>query len=85
MVEKKRHKKASVDTTDFAKKADLASLKSEVNKLDMDELQTAPIDLSNLSNVVDEVAKETVYEELTEKVNDIHVIDTIKLVTKAWW
>lgn len=83
MVEKKRHKKASVDTTDLAKKADLASLKSEVNKLDMDELQTAPIDLSNLSNVVDEVAKETVYEELTEKVNDIHVIDTIKLVTKA--
>lgn len=83
MVEKKRHKKASVDATDFAKKADLASLKSEVNKLDMDELQTAPIDLSNLSNVVDEVAKETVYEELTEKVNDIYVIDTIKLVTKA--
>ena len=34
------------------KKADLASLKSEIDKLDIDELETIPVDLSKLSNVV---------------------------------
>ena len=33
------------------KKADLASLKSENDKLDIDELETIPVDLSKLSNV----------------------------------
>ena len=33
------------------KKADLASLKSEIDKLDIDELETIPVDLSKLSNV----------------------------------
>ena len=47
-----------VDTSDFAKKADLASLKSEVNELDVDRLETISNDLSNLSNIIDkDVAK----------------------------
>ena len=34
------------------KKADLVSLKSKIDKLDIDELETIPVDLSKLSNVV---------------------------------
>ena len=62
MVETKQRKKAT--SIDFATKADLATLKSEVDKLDMDEFETIPTDLSKLSNVVDDVVKDTVYEDL---------------------
>ena len=34
-----------VDTSKFAKKVDLANLKSEVDKLDIGKLHTAPVDL----------------------------------------
>ena len=34
---------AGVDTSKFAKKVDLASLKSEVNELDIDKLETTPV------------------------------------------
>ena len=47
----------SVDTSDFAEKGDLASLKSEVDKLDIDDLETFVTDLNKLSNVVDDVVK----------------------------
>ena len=41
-----------VDTSTFALKANLANLKTEVNKLDIDKLAPVPIDLSKLSDVV---------------------------------
>ena len=41
-----------VDTSSFALKINLASLKTEVNKLDIDKLATVPIDLSKMSDVV---------------------------------
>ena len=41
-----------VDTSNFALKTNLSSLKTEVDKLDIDKLATVPIDLSKLSNVV---------------------------------
>ena len=41
-----------VDTSSFALKTNLASLKTEVDKLDIDKLATVPVDLSNLSDVV---------------------------------
>ena len=41
-----------VDTSSFALKSILASLKTEVDKLDFDKLVLAPIDLSKLSDVV---------------------------------
>ena len=41
-----------VDTSKFAKKADLANLKSDVDKLDINELKNVPNDLSNLKNKV---------------------------------
>ena len=41
-----------VDTSSFALKSSLASLKTEVDKLDIDKLVPVPVDLSKLSDVV---------------------------------
>ena len=41
-----------VDTSSFALTTNLASLKTEVDKLDIDKLVTVPVDLSKLSDVV---------------------------------
>ena len=41
-----------VDTSSFTLKTNLANLKTEVDKLDIDKLATVPVDLSKLSNVV---------------------------------
>ena len=41
-----------VDTSSFALKTNLASLKTEVDKLDIDKLAPVPVDLSKLSAVV---------------------------------
>ena len=41
-----------VDTSSFALKTNLASLKTEFDKLDIDKLVPIPADLSKLSNVV---------------------------------
>ena len=40
------------DTSNFALKTILASLKTEVNKLDIDKLVPIPVDLSKLSDLV---------------------------------
>ena len=58
-----------VDVSEFAKKTDLASLKPKIDKLDIDELEIFPVDISKLSNVVkNEVVKKTLYDELVKKV-----------------
>ena len=41
-----------VDTSKLVVKSDLASLKTEIDKTDVDKLKTVPVDLSKLSNVV---------------------------------
>ena len=41
-----------IDTSSFALKTNLANLKSEVDKLDIDKLVPVPTDLSKLSNIV---------------------------------
>ena len=41
-----------VDVSSFASKPNLASLKTEVDKLDIDKLVPVPNDLAKLSNVV---------------------------------
>ena len=38
----------AVDTSDFAKKTDLANLKSDVDKLDIDTLKNVPSNFSYL-------------------------------------
>ena len=63
---------AVVDASDFTDKADLANLKSEINKLDNGKLKPTPVDLSNLSNVVKaELIKKTVYKESVKKIKTI--------------
>ena len=47
-----------VDTSSFALKTNFDNLKTEVDKLDIDKLVPVPVDLSKLSNVVNnEVVK----------------------------
>ena len=46
-------KVTGVDTSKFAKKVDLASLKSEIDKLDIGKLETTPADSERLNDVVD--------------------------------
>ena len=63
-----------VDTSGFALKTNLASLKTEVDKLDINKLVTVLVDLSKLSNVVEnEVVKKTAYNKLVTKVNNIDI------------
>ena len=63
---------AKVDTSNLAGRSDLASLTPEVDKIDTDKRKTVPVDLSKLSNVVDNVVKKIVYEKLVTKVNAIN-------------
>ena len=58
-----------IDTSKLATKSDLLSLKAEVDKLDIEILVPAPVDLSKLSDAVKtDVVKEAVYDKLVEKV-----------------
>ena len=51
-----------VDVSSYATKTNLASLKTEVDKIDADKLKTVPADLAKLSNVVkNDVVKKTDY------------------------
>ena len=51
-----------VDVSSFASKTNLAALKTEVDKIDVDKLKTTPTDLTKLSNVVkNDVVKKTDY------------------------
>ena len=70
-----------VDTSSFALKTNLSSLKTKVDKLDIDKLVPVPTDLSKLSNVVkNDVVKKTAYNKLIAKVDNI---DTNDLVLKT--
>ena len=70
-----------VDTSTFALK-NLASLKTEVDKLDIDKLVPVPVDMSKLSDwiVKNDVVKKPIYDRLVENVNKI---DTSGFVLKA--
>ena len=70
-----------VDTSSFALKTNLASLKTEADKLDIDKLAPVPVDLSKQIDVVkNDVVKKTVYDKLVAKVNSI---DTNRFVLKT--
>ena len=61
-----------VDTLSFALKANLANLKTEVDKLDFNKLVPVPVDLSKLSDVVkNDVVKKIANDKLVTKVNSI--------------
>ena len=70
-----------VDTSSFALKTNLASLKTEADKLDIDKLVPVPVDLSKLSDIVkNDVVKKNVYDKLVAKVDNI---DTNEFVLKT--
>ena len=70
-----------VDISSFALKSNLASLKTKVDKLDIDKLTHVPNDLAKLSNVVkNDVVKKIEYDKLVEKVGNI---DTTGFVLKT--
>ena len=51
-----------VDVSSYATKTILAALKSEVDKIDVDELETTPTDLAKLTNAVEnDLVKKTDY------------------------
>ena len=69
-----------VDTSSFALKTNLASLKTKVDKLDIDKLAPVPVDLSKLSDVLKhDVVKKDEYDKLVAKVNNI---DTSEFVLR---
>ena len=58
---------AHVDVSSFALKSNLASLKTKVDKLDIDKLVPIPVDLSKLSDLVkNDVVKKTLYDKVVE-------------------
>ena len=70
-----------VDTSSFALKTNLASLKTEVDQLDIDKLVPVTVDLSKLSDVVkNDVVKKGVNDKLVAKVDSI---DTSGFVLKT--
>ena len=72
-----------VDTSSFALKTNLANLKIEVDKLDVDKLAPVPADLSKLSNVVNnEVFKKTEYDAKIKNIED-KIPDISTLATKV--
>ena len=62
-----------VDTSKFAKKADLAHLKSDVDKWDIDKLKNVPSNLNNLKNEIDklDVDKSVAVSVYLSKLSDI--------------
>ena len=51
-----------VDVSSFASTTNLAALKSEVDKIDVDKLKTALVDLAKLTNAIEnDLVKKTVY------------------------
>ena len=68
-----------VDSSSFALKSNLASLKTEVDELYVDKLVPVPVDVSKLSDVVKNDVNKTVYDKLVTKVNSI---DTSGFVLK---
>ena len=72
---------AEYNVGSFASKTNVASLKTEVDKLDIGKLKVVPTDLSKLSNVVkNDVVKKTEYNKLVGKVDNI---DTKNFVLKT--
>ena len=77
------------DVSSFASKTDLAALKTEVDKIDVDKLKTTPADLAILSNVVkNDVVKKTDYNtKVTSIENQIagvtkNTLDNLADITK---
>ena len=63
---------------------DLATVKSEIDVLDIDNLETVPVDLSKVSDEAkNDVVEKVVYNEFVKKFNVVDASDFIKLVKKV--
>ena len=78
-----------VDVSSYATKTNLAALKSEVDKIDVDKLKTTPVDLAKLTNVVkNDVVKKTDYStKVTSIENQVagvtkNTVDNLADITK---
>ena len=72
---------AHADISSFASKTNLASLKTDADKINADKLKTVPVDLAKLSNAVkNDVVKKNEYNSLKTKVDSI---DTTNFVLKT--
>ena len=72
-----------VDFSSFALKTNLANLKIEVDKLDIDKLVPVPTEFSKLSNVVkNDVIKKTDYNSKITKIEN-KIPDISNLATKT--
>ena len=70
-----------LDTSIFALKTNLANLKTEIEKLNIDKLVPVAVDLSKLGDIIKNyVVKKDVYDKLVAKVNSI---DTSGFVLKT--
>ena len=59
-----------VDVSSFASKTNLASLKTEVDKIEVEKLKTVPADLAKLTNkVANDLVKEKDFNKLEKKSN----------------
>ena len=68
-----------VDASSFALKTNLAILKTEADKLDIDKLVPVSLDLSKLSDIVEnDVVKKAVYDKLVAKVDNIETSEFVK-------
>ena len=67
-----------VHISNFTLKTNLASLKTEVDKLDINKLASVPVDLSKFSDVVkNDVVRKAVYDKLAAKVDNIDTSDFV--------
>ena len=73
----------------FSSKTNLAALKTEVEKIDLDKLKTAPVDLAKLTNAIEnDLVKKTVYNtEVTSTETQIagltrNTVDNLADITK---
>ena len=73
-----------MDVNSFALKSNLANLKAEVDKIDINNLTPVPNDLAKLSNVVkNDLVKKTEYNKLVSKVNGIDITGfVLKTITQ---
>ena len=68
-----------MDVSSFALKSNLAILKTEVDKLDVEKVKPVPNDLAKLINVVkNDLVIKTEYNKLVSKVNGIDATNFVK-------
>ena len=67
-----------IDASSFAKEVDLASLKSNVDKLDIDKLKNVPTNISNLKSKIDKLDVDKLLPVVLSKLSDVAKNDVVK-------